>query len=892
MKTSRYFYLPRVLIVIALLISQNGCKKNKDEITPDDSQTNVVPETTKVITDQDWNKNIISVDSSTWTLTFSSALTDNYDFKTGDVLISTEGEGLLRKITNIRNEGDHLVITTEEATVTDAVPSGRTNFNVDLTQNLDKAKILYLAEGVSFNGVKRTDDDRIDLVFSLEKEIYDNVTVGGELTLSPSISGKISWHEKHLDTLKLAYTMSENLELTSTVEIASLELEKDVKIAKVELPTFTIYAGVPIVITPVFTLKIGVSLELNSEITLGVKQELSFTTGFSYIDGDVAPICEMEKHLAPMPPELSNTLEAKAYIKPQLDMKIYQVISPNLSLEMYGKLEAELGTTPWWTLYGGLAGEAGFKIGKWGFDIVDIKVDLFDYKIPLANANGDINFPPEAGFTVTPESGGIGTIFHFDASESTDEEDDVEDLQVRWDWENDGVWDTEYTKVKQAAHSYSEPGNYTVRLEVKDKDGATGRKTGNIIVTSNHAPVAVINVEPGSGAIGTEFVFDPTSSHDDEDPLEALDFRWDWEDDGTWDTDFEPYYVEQTHIYDEPGEHTVRLQARDGQYATGETTKTLTVVNSYAPVADFTITPGSGTVDTTFTLDASASYDNEDPPEMLEVRWNWDQDPDWDTEWTTNKIEQHKFSFPGTYTIQLIVRDNDGYTNVISKNFSIGESSGIVCPGIPTITYGGKVYHTVLIGDQCWLKENLDIGTMIEDEPQSDNGIIEKYCYDDDPYYCDLYGGLYLWDEMMQYTEEESTQGICPPGWHVPSDDEWKVLEGTVDSQYGVGDPEWDATMLRGYDAGINLKSKSGWYQNNDGADTKGFSARPGGLFHMYNGDHTYSYANEWARWWTSTKEDSQSAYARTIRYYAGGVYRDATSRTDLGHSVRCIKDD
>ena len=891
MKTSRFVYLPWVLIVALLLISQNGCKKDK-EVIPDNPPPNEVPETTKVISDQDWQKNILSVDSSAWTLTFNPALINNYDLKTGDVLISTEGEGLLRKITNIRNEGGNLIITTEEATVTDAVPTGRLDFNVDLTQNLDKAKILYLAEGVSFNGVKRTDDDRIDLVFSLEKEIYDNVTLGGELRLSPSLSGKISWHRKHLDTLILAYTISENLELTSTVEIASLELEKDVKIAKIELPTFTIYAGVPILITPVFTLKIGVNLELSSEITLGVKQDLGFTTGFSYIDGDIAPICEMEKHLAPMPPELSNTLEAKAYIKPQLDMKIYQVVSPNLSLEMYGKLEAELGGKPWWTLYGGLAGEAGFKIGKWGFDIVDISIDLFDYKIPLANAEGDINFPPEANFTVTPESGGIGTIFHFDASESTDEEDDMEDLQVRWDWENDGVWDTEYTTEKQAAHSYSDPGNYTVRLEVKDKDEATGRKTRNITVTSNHAPVAVINVEPELGAIGTEFVFDPTSSHDDEDPLELLDFRWDWEDDGTWDTDFEPYYAEQTHIYNEPGEHTVRLQARDGQYATGETTKTLTVANTYVPVADFTITPGSGTVDTTFTLDASACYDNEDPTEMLEVRWNWDRDPDWDTDWSTNKIEQHKFTFPGTYTIQLIVRDNDGYTNVVSKNFSIGESAGIVCPGIPTITYGGKVYHTVLIGDQCWLKENLDIGTMITGEPQSDNDIIEKYCYDDDPTYCDMYGGLYLWDEMMQYTEEEGAQGICPPGWHVPDDEEWKVLEGTVDSQYGVGDPEWDKTMDRGFDVGLNLKSRSGWYQDSDGADTKGFSARPGGLAQLYNGEPSYRYDTEWARWWTSTKVDSQVAVTRAIRYYNDKIYRGSTTRSSFGHSVRCIKDE
>ncbi len=55
---------------------------------------------------------------------------------------------------------------------------------------------------------------------------------------------------------------------------------------------------------------------------------------------------------------------------------------------------------------------------------------------------------------------------------------------------------------------------------------------------------------------------------------------------------------------------------------------------------------------------------------------------------------------------------------------------------------------------------------------------------------------LYQWEEMMQYTTQQGAQGICPPGWHLPTDEEWKVLEGAVDSQYGIGDPEWDIERL------------------------------------------------------------------------------------------------
>jgi uncharacterized protein (TIGR02145 family) len=138
-------------------------------------------------------------------------------------------------------------------------------------------------------------------------------------------------------------------------------------------------------------------------------------------------------------------------------------------------------------------------------------------------------------------------------------------------------------------------------------------------------------------------------------------------------------------------------------------------------------------------------------------------------------------------------------------------ATNIPCPGAPTVEYEGQVYNTIQIFSQCWLKENLNVGEMIPvTMEQSDNGTIEKYCYNNEPDSCAKYGGLYQWQEMMQYTAQQGAQGICPPGWHLPTDEEWKVLEGAVDSQYGIGNPEWDENDYRGYDAGTNLKSTSG----------------------------------------------------------------------------------
>ena len=216
-------------------------------------------------------------------------------------------------------------------------------------------------------------------------------------------------------------------------------------------------------------------------------------------------------------------------------------------------------------------------------------------------------------------------------------------------------------------------------------------------------------------------------------------------------------------------------------------------------------------------------------------------------------------------------------------------ASGIPCPGIPAVVYEGKTYNTVQIMSQCWLKENIDLGNQVDGTiAQSDNGVIEKYCFNDDASNCTLYGGLYQWSEMMKYVSDSvSIQGICPGDWHVATDLEWMVLEGAVDSQYGIGDPYWWHDMNRGFDAGKNLKSTTGWKDNGSGTDLYGFTALPGGIHHD---DNTYIGLTKYACFWTSTRSISVFAsHARLIDYYYNLVYRDQYERTEA-RSVRCIK--
>jgi uncharacterized protein (TIGR02145 family) len=222
-----------------------------------------------------------------------------------------------------------------------------------------------------------------------------------------------------------------------------------------------------------------------------------------------------------------------------------------------------------------------------------------------------------------------------------------------------------------------------------------------------------------------------------------------------------------------------------------------------------------------------------------------------------------------------------------NKNYLFQFGCNMPCPGIPTVEYEGQIYHTIQIFNQCWLKENLNVGNRIPaSQEMTDNGILEKYCYDDNPDYCLLYGALYQWREAMRYTTQQGTEGICPPGWHIPTDEEWKVLEGTVDSQTGIGDGAWDWPGFRGYDAGKNLKSTSGWHNNGNGIDLFGFTGHPAGRSSQ-NG-YFYDIAYN-AFWWSSTEQSITTEWSRDFSWGANTSGRYGDGYRD-GLSIRCIK--
>ena len=198
----------------------------------------------------------------------------------------------------------------------------------------------------------------------------------------------------------------------------------------------------------------------------------------------------------------------------------------------------------------------------------------------------------------------------------------------------------------------------------------------------------------------------------------------------------------------------------------------------------------------------------------------------------------------------------------------------------------GNIYSTALIGDYWWMTENLK-STRFNDGSNipcvKDQSIWLRldsfaYCYyQNNENYADTLGFLYNWYAV-------NSGKLCPTGWRVPTDNEWKQIEGTADTKYSTNDSIWNKLGLRGFDAGQKLKSVKGWRKGVTGTDDLGFSALPGGerLSRFYAGGSS-------GFWWTSTEASASSAYYRSLIYSFELVARD-THPKRMGFSVRCIK--
>ena len=230
----------------------------------------------------------------------------------------------------------------------------------------------------------------------------------------------------------------------------------------------------------------------------------------------------------------------------------------------------------------------------------------------------------------------------------------------------------------------------------------------------------------------------------------------------------------------------------------------------------------------------------------------------------------------------------------ITQTYIFQYATGIPCPGMPTITdIDGNEYNTVLIGEQCWMKENLKTTTYqngtpipnVTDDNAWYNLTTGAYVwYGNDISWKDTYGALYNWYATVD------ANSLCPTGWHVPTNDEWTTLADFIG---GTGSPNGNKLkscrqVNSPQGGGCNTSEHPRWDESSEnGTDDYGFSGLPSG----YRGNvGEFGNVGGTGIWWSSTEESSISAWGRYLHDSNGSAgVLDYMKRK--GFSVRCLRD-
>lgn len=442
----------------------------------------------------------------------------------------------------------------------------------------------------------------------------------------------------------------------------------------------------------------------------------------------------------------------------------------------------------------------------------------------------DMRPVPIADFVVENESGAFPFTTYFT------------DMSTRnptsWSWDFGDGWSS---TLQDNTHTFETTGFYTVTLAVGNEYGT------DTIVMEDFIQVKDITI-----------VCDTTSGYA---PL-IVNFNgicnipditaWTWDfGDGETSNEQNP-----SHTYIEPDSYnyvTVSVSSGGNVYSDEITIHVFIDLAEVNFVADIT----DGWVPQTIQF---TSYTNISNP----TAYNWSFG---DGNFSYDVNPTHTYDNIGTYTVGLQVANNNGFKTESKEDYITIR----FCPGAVQ-DVEGNIYGTAGIGTYCWMAENLNMGTRITGEldAQSDNDVTEKFCYDDDEDMCDEYGGLYEWDELMQYSTAAGTQGLCPDDWHVGTKGEWINMTSFLGGDYV---------------AGQKLKSTTGWENNGNGTNESGFNALPGGTFWGEAG-FDYMSKGEVAIFWL-------------VCYYGntGRVITDddevfqSDVPPDKGRSARCVKD-
>ena len=296
------------------------------------------------------------------------------------------------------------------------------------------------------------------------------------------------------------------------------------------------------------------------------------------------------------------------------------------------------------------------------------------------------------------------------------------------------------------------------------------------------------------------------------------------------------------------------------------------------------------------------------------VCWSTTQNPTLNDSHTTDGSGTGSFSSSiiglapaTTYYVRAYATNSAGIGYGEQKSFTT--TGSFLCGSSAITDYDGNSYNTVLLGFQCWMAENLRTSHYSDGSSIAEGDTNNPNCSADDAYYfhpgnSSAFGYLYNWKATMRNApssqlKPSGVQGVCPTGWHVPSDAEWTQLQSYVKSipayscdndSNSIAKALADSTGWHEYS---NLTNNCSLCKMNENNNATGFGILPAGTVAYSSYNHYYYYVNfgENTCFWSSTENTGNTVWTRSLDCGSYNLYRYSYSMVD-GYSVRCIRDD
>jgi uncharacterized protein (TIGR02145 family) len=326
-------------------------------------------------------------------------------------------------------------------------------------------------------------------------------------------------------------------------------------------------------------------------------------------------------------------------------------------------------------------------------------------------------------------------------------------------------------------HYYQDTGKFEIKLQAVDPQNLRTTVTRSIWITNiNPRLIADFTWTPEYGTTATRFVLDASSSRNPDEPQALFRYSWNLPPDYKWsDWTYRPDTIPK---FTREDTYDLELRVMDTASLINYCKKKITIYHqNLPPNPKFIIGCRRGNIRSQFFFNSWPTLDQESLPTTLLVRWDFNGDQVWDTEFSKERKVYHNYPEPGTYKVYLEALDPDGLSDTTAQYVEVTPWTNET--GLIFDQRDGQYYGTVKIGNQWWMSQNLNFAPW-----DSNKDEVQKFCYsrfDGDTFpWCNVMGGLYNCYHATREDFYGDVKGICPMGWHMPARKEWETLINTI----------------------------------------------------------------------------------------------------------------